>query len=79
MQITIELDDDLAQEFFAMTPKDEQTLVIKSMFINYLNSKTVKETEMIIREGDDEVYGMWADQEIDVNDYVRELRKGRQF
>lgn len=30
MQITIELDDDLAQEFFAMTPKDEQTLVIKS-------------------------------------------------
>lgn len=49
------------------------------MFINYLNSKTVKETEMIIREGDDEVYGMWADQEIDVNDYVRELRKGRQF
>lgn len=79
MQITIELDDDLAQEFFAMTPKDEQTLVIKSMFINYLNSKTVKETEIIIREGDDEVYGMWADQEIDVNDYVRELRKGRQF
>lgn len=79
MQITIELDDDLAQEFFAMTPKDEQTLVIKSMFINYLNSKTVKETEMIIREGDDEVYGMWADQEIDVNDYVRELQKGRQF
>lgn len=79
MQITIELDDDLAQEFFTMTPKDEQTLVIKSMFINYLNSKTVKETEMIIREGDDEVYGMWADQEIDVNDYVRELRKGRQF
>lgn len=79
MQITIELDDDLAQEFFAITPKDEQTSVIKSMIIEYLKSKTAKETETIIREGDDEVYGMWADRDIDAVDYVRELRKGRQF
>lgn len=74
MQITIELDDDLAQEFFAMTPKDEQTSVIKSMFINYLNSKMATKT-------DDEVdfVGMWKDREMNVDEFVRQSRQGRYF
>lgn len=79
MQLTFEIDDKLAEQFFNTIPKDEQKSAFIEMFAQYLQNKLAKKENIIIREGDDEVYGMWADKEIDVNDYVRELRKGRQF
>lgn len=77
MQITVKFDDKLAPVFFASTPKDEQKSAFKAMMTEYLKSKIAQKRPAIIREGDDEVYGMWADREMNVDELVRELRKSR--
>ena len=81
MQLVIDIDDDtLVQEFLKTTPKDEQKVAFTEMLITYLtNKRKESKNSPIIREGDDEVYGMWADREINVDEFVRELRKGRTF
>lgn len=60
MQLTIEIDDNLAQAFFDITPKDEQKHAFRQMFAQYLQTKTTQKT-------DDELdfVGMWADRQID--------------
>ena len=80
MQLVIDIDDNIVQEFLETTPKDEQKTVFTEMLMLYLaNKRKEAKQQPIIREGDDEVYGMWADREMNVDDFVRELRKGRTF
>lgn len=81
MQLTIDIDDNLAQQFFDNVPKNKQKTVLQTLLSDYLTQKSVKydEEKPVIRQGDDEVYGMWADDPIDVETYMRTVRKGRQF
>lgn len=81
MQLVIDIDDDtLVQEFLKTTPKDEQKTAFTEMLMLYLANKRKESKQLpIIREGDDEVYGMWVDREMNVDDFVRNLRKGRTF
>lgn len=76
MQFVIEIDDNLAKELIAKNSQEQLNGIFNEFVKKYLTSH---QNEIILREGDDEVYGMWADRDMDVESYVRELRKGRNF
>lgn len=76
MELTFNLEDDLSTRFVANKSKEK----LNTMFKNWVKNQLANEkNEPVIREGDDEVYGMWANRDIDPLTYARELRKGRLF
>ncbi len=76
MELTFNLDDELATRFVANKSKEK----LNTMFNNWVKNQLANENdEPVIREGDDEVYGMWADRNINVENYMKDLRKGRQL
>lgn len=76
MELTFNLEDDLATRFVANKSKEK----LNTLFRNWVKNQLANEIdEPVIREGDDEVYGMWAKRDIEPLDFSRELRKGRQF
>lgn len=76
MELTFDLEDELANRFIANKSKEKLNI----MFKNWVKNQLAHENdEPVIREGEDEVYGMWVNREIDPLTYTRELRKGRQF
>lgn len=76
MELTFDLEDDLATRFIANKSKEK----LDRMFKNWVKSQLTNESdEPVIRQGDNEVYGMWADRNIHTVTYLQDLRKGREF
>lgn len=73
--IDIDIDDDIGKEFLTSISKDEQKNIFENLVKKYLTQITGK------TQADDEVdfVGMWADREMNVDDFVRQSRQGRQF
>lgn len=91
MQLTFDVRDHSAQKLIAQNSKEQLNSLINTLIEKYISTT---EQEIIIHEGDDEVYGMWVDREmrkeldfvgmwtdreISVEKYVREMRKGRRI
>ena len=74
MQLLIDIDDKLAAQFLAITPKHEQQSALQAMIRQYVQDKKQRDNEL-------DFIGMWADRTdtTDVDSYVSRMRQGRQF
>lgn len=73
MELTFNLDDDLATRFVANKSKEK----LNTMFKNWVKSQLANENSD--EDSPLEFIGMWKNKDIDPVAYAKELRKGRKF
>lgn len=73
MELTFDLEDELATRFIANKSKEK----LNTMFKNWVKSQLTNDKDN--EESPLEFVGMWKDKDIDPLEYARQLRKGRTF